>query len=81
MPSLRYFYVPVVFVNSIHESKIPAKNPECTVAKTENWKSSLTHLNRMEFPALINLASPCWVIFFILIHILIEHSECKQWRP
>ena len=54
----------------------------------EEWttSASLTHLCRMEFPILNNWTSPfpfkgCWVILFIFIQILIEHSVSKQWRP
>ena len=43
----------------------------------------LTHLYRMEFPTVINCNSPflnvgCWVVFFIFIQILMEHSAAKQ---
>ena len=41
--------------------------------------------SKMEFPTVINWASPfrlkgCWVVVFIIIQILREHSVCKPWR-
>ena len=43
-------------------------------------------LSWMEFPTLINWSGPfcligCWMVFFMLIQILIEHAVGKQWRP
>ena len=47
---------------------------------------SICHLSQMEFPTIINWNNPFlfkggWVVFFIFIQILIEHSANKQWRP
>ena len=45
-----------------------------------------THLSQMEFPTLyqmdksISIFKGCWMVFFIFIWILIEHSVSKQWR-
>ena len=43
---------------------------------------TLTHLSWMEFPTGLFhfFFKGCWVIFFIFIQILIEHSVSKQWR-
>ena len=46
----------------------------------------LTHLSWMNFPTFISRTSSFpilggWVVFFIFIQNLIEHSVSKQWRP
>ena len=49
----------------------------------ENY-AMLTHLRQMEFPLLstgLVHFQGCWVVFFIFIQILKEHSVSKQWRP
>ena len=46
----------------------------------------LTHFRRKELATIIKWTCTLpfkghWVVFFIFIHILKEHSVSKQWRP
>ena len=62
-----------------------AEKEEALKEVTQQVIRVFTHLSWMEFPTIINWASPfpskgCWKVFFILIQILIENSVSKQWR-